>query len=89
MVPPDTVMSLATKSDTDSLIAKVKVAVWPAASVERLLVSATVGGVVSISALAATTPSANLNDSTPVTTSTPFTVDDNVKTDDAAFHTTP
>ena len=40
-------MSPTTKSETDSLIAKISVAVWPIVKVERLLAMAIVGGTVS------------------------------------------
>jgi len=45
IVPPDTAMSLITKSDTGSLMAKLIVAVWSTVRLDRLLVTEMVGGV--------------------------------------------
>lgn len=45
IVPPDTVMSLITKSDTGSLMAKLIVAVWSIVRLDRLLATEMVGGV--------------------------------------------
>jgi hypothetical protein len=64
-------MSPITKSDTASLIAKFRVAVWPTIKFVLVLVIAMLGEVVSESVVDESVTSANLNDSTAVTESTP------------------